>query len=159
MKILLLSDSHGNIDVMKRAAETEQPDAIFHMGDHITDAEALRLMIPAPMFCVAGNTDHALPRELLFDYGGKKFFLTHGDSFGVTSAALDRLSWEGVMGLLRHGISIGANIIAFGHTHKALVYSMNGAWIINPGSIGRGGHTYGVVDITGGALSVVIKEI
>ena len=32
MKILVLSDSHGNIDNMIRAVERESPRAIFHLA-------------------------------------------------------------------------------------------------------------------------------
>ena len=41
MKILVLSDSHGNISNMEAAVEREQPRMILHLGDCWRDAERL----------------------------------------------------------------------------------------------------------------------
>ena len=46
MKILVLSDSHGQMRLMEQAVRTEQPDEIFHLGDHIRDAEQLERTFP-----------------------------------------------------------------------------------------------------------------
>ena len=34
MKILVFSDSHGRIDVMRSIAVKENPDLILHLGDY-----------------------------------------------------------------------------------------------------------------------------
>ena len=41
MKILVLSDSHGNISNMLQAVEREQPRAVYHLGDCLRDGERL----------------------------------------------------------------------------------------------------------------------
>lgn len=41
LKILVLSDSHRAIGAMYDAAMLEDPDAIMHLGDHVSDAEEL----------------------------------------------------------------------------------------------------------------------
>lgn len=33
MRILVLSDSHGNVDNMARAVELTAPDRVLHLGD------------------------------------------------------------------------------------------------------------------------------
>ena len=39
LKILVLSDSHGCLGNMYDAVEREMPDRVFHLGDHLSDAE------------------------------------------------------------------------------------------------------------------------
>ena len=41
MKMLVLSDSHGNVENMARAVEQVQPDRIAHLGDVMRDGEKL----------------------------------------------------------------------------------------------------------------------
>ena len=41
-RVLVLSDSHGNVGNMIRAVKREEPDMILHMGDCVVDADALR---------------------------------------------------------------------------------------------------------------------
>ena len=58
MKILVLSDSHGNISNMEAAVEREQPRMILHLGDCWRDAERLAERYPEiPMEHVPGNCD------------------------------------------------------------------------------------------------------
>ena len=56
MKILVLSDSHGNVDNMARCVEMVGPRHILHLGDCLRDAEALHDLFPdIPMTTVPGN--------------------------------------------------------------------------------------------------------
>ena len=41
-RVLVLSDSHGNVGNMIRAVKREEPDMILHLGDCVVDADALR---------------------------------------------------------------------------------------------------------------------
>ena len=47
MRILVLSDSHGNVDNMARAVELTAPDRVLHLGDCQRDLTALRGRFPA----------------------------------------------------------------------------------------------------------------
>ena len=38
-RVLVLSDSHGNVGNMIRAVKREEPDMILHLGDCVVDAE------------------------------------------------------------------------------------------------------------------------
>lgn len=46
MRILVLSDSHGNVDNMARAVELTVPDRVLHLGDCQRDLTALRARFP-----------------------------------------------------------------------------------------------------------------
>ena len=45
-RVLVLSDSHGNVGNMIRAVKREEPDIILHLGDCVVDADALRREFP-----------------------------------------------------------------------------------------------------------------
>ena len=45
MKILVLSDSHGNLSNMIRAVRLTQPRLILHLGDCWRDGEKLHAML------------------------------------------------------------------------------------------------------------------
>lgn len=60
MKMLVLSDSHGNLDNMVRAVEQTRPNRIVHLGDVMRDGEKLHALFPAiPFDQVPGNCDLA----------------------------------------------------------------------------------------------------
>ena len=46
MKILVLSDSHSSMRLMRRSVDILKPDAVIHLGDYIGDAEALEEEYP-----------------------------------------------------------------------------------------------------------------
>ena len=46
MKILVLSDSHGNVDNMVQAVQQESPHMILHLGDCWRDGERLHEFFP-----------------------------------------------------------------------------------------------------------------
>jgi len=66
-RVLVLSDSHGNVGNMIRAVKREEPDMILHLGDCVVDADALRREFPhITMVNVPGNCDHGeIQRDLL----------------------------------------------------------------------------------------------
>ena len=147
MKILVLSDSHGNIDNMVRAVEKEQPRMIFYLGDCWADAEKLRRRFPdIPMELVPGNCDYRSfeQAERLVFVEDKRIFLCHGHTLGVKQS------------LLRAGYKAEEeklDLLLFGHTHQPLVDMRGRTLFINPGSIGDYFHPfYAVVTIENGKV-------
>ncbi len=152
MKLLILSDSHKKMDYMLRAVEREQPDHIIHLGDHDRDAMRLAERCPdIPLWSVCGNCDYGAGPEVIVDtLGGVRFYITHGHTLRVK------------YGLLRAELAAReaeANILLFGHTHRALCDWHNGLWMLNPGSCsGMGPVTYGVIELTDGNIRPYIFE-
>ena len=85
MKILVLSDSHGNISNMLQAVEREQPRAVYHLGDCWRDGERLRDRVPdLPLEQVPGNCDYfrsSRETEKLLFLEDKRVLLCHGHTY------------------------------------------------------------------------------
>lgn len=148
MKILILSDSHGEQRYMEEAIFREQPDQILHLGDRQRDGERLRANFPhIPFLAVPGNCDIGatdLP-ILLPEFCGCRFFVTHGHLHNVK------------YGLLRLSLAAreaGAQVAVFGHTHSACCERVDGLTLLNPGAAGGGRPSYGVVELTRGQTPV-----
>ncbi len=128
MKVLICSDTHRRHDNYIKVVETEGPfDLMIHCGD----TEGGEYLISEAVRChseiVMGNNDFFsdLPRERIFELGGKKVWVTHGHNYYVsfdTAIIKDEARAKGV------------NVVMFGHTHRPLIE--NGEVLcINPGSI------------------------
>ena len=87
MKILIISDSHGYHDLLRRAIGQEAPiDMLIHAGDVEGDLEQiLGKKREYEIYAVAGNMDwsDSLEDELCFDVCGHRIFLAHGHRYGV----------------------------------------------------------------------------
>ncbi len=144
MKILVLSDSHGNVQNMCTCVEMLHPRHILHLGDCIRDAEELRRLFPdIPMDTVPGNCDWGCPDpgERLIEVGGRRILMMHGHTRGVK---------ETTMRARYAAKEYGADILLFGHTHRACVDYDGSLHMMNPGSIGdRARPAYGVITIEG----------
>ena len=143
MKVLVLSDSHGNIDNMIQAVEREAPRMIFHLGDCWRDAERLRDRFPElPLEQVYGNCDYfrgSRDAEKLLYLGDKRVLLCHGHTYGVKQSLL-------TAGLAAEEQDL--DLFLFGHTHKPLVDKRGKTLFLNPGSIGDYARpTYGIVTL------------
>ncbi|MBR6678280.1 MAG: metallophosphoesterase [Oscillospiraceae bacterium] len=136
MRILILSDSHGNVKNMKLAAERTKPDQIIHLGDHFRDGEALKEAFPLlPVAQVIGNCDlydfsaREGKDQLLLTLDGHRTLLTHGHRYHVKSSLLS-LSYA--------AREVEAELCLFGHTHIPHLQQLDGLTLLNPGSIGNG---------------------
>ena len=119
---------------MVRAIRQQQPDAVFHLGDCERDTQRLEKEFPdLPLYRVCGNCDRepVNPEVLQCTLDGVKFFCTHGDRYGV-KYTLDAL--------LNAAYFAGADIVLFGHTHRALSETMQGLYVVNPGGRRRDVH-------------------
>ena len=159
MKILVLSDTHGNLSRVYSVLNSvgSMLDAVIHCGDYVEDVYTLKNKYPDfRYYYVKGNCDYGSsePADETFVLGGKRFFITHGDKYSVHWNT-DRISYK--------GSELGADICIFGHTHIPLIENYRGMYIMNPGSISRprgsAGYTYGIVKIEDGLLTPSIVEM
>ena len=155
MKIVVFSDSHGKLDWMIAAVETERPDHIFFLGDHERDGWDLSRLYPMiPLNAVKGNCDYGPGLEdWVVELEGVRFLLTHGHLYGAKT---------GCSRLEAAGLRCGADVVCFGHTHRAVDLQEPGRLrMFNPGTIG-GPHgqktTYGVLYVKAGTLTAEIKD-
>lgn len=148
MKLLILSDSHGNQDAMVRAVEQSAPRMIVHLGDCWRDAQRLHRQFPdLDLVQVPGNCDFCpdVAAERLLEVGGKRILLCHGHTFQVKQSLL-----SAAYAAERQQ----ADLLLFGHTHQALQTRRGPLLLVNPGSIGD--HlrpSYAVVRIENGELT------
>ena len=153
MKLLVLSDSHGNVRNMAEAVERTAPRMILHLGDCWRDAEDVACAFPdIPLYQVPGNCDWGmsdLPDVKLVNLDGVKFMLCHGHTFGVKSGystAVSRARRE------------EADVLLCGHTHIPLYEDYGGVQLFNPGSLGYG-HTYGLITTQRGCVTCSVRKL
>ena len=152
MKILVVSDSHGNKDIMLKVTALESPEMILHLGDHDKDCKAIGWEFPnIPIRSVRGNCDFASGGLDIDEFvlGGKRFFMTHGHIYGVKTS---------YSSIINSAACRGADVLLFGHTHVSRYFVFENISIINPGSIGMSGKTYAVLDFKNGEISCEIKD-
>ena len=121
-----------------------QPDLILHAGDIISPAVISTLEVVAPVVMVQGNRDIYLfphvPRKKFFLINGTRLVLMHGHATLVRYIINKikyfllpfRLSWFWPTLIKEKG---DADIVIFGHTHRAMNEIVDGVVFFNPGSI------------------------
>ena len=87
-KLLVLSDSHGARDAIKRILNKEQNnvDAVIFLGDGLRDLEQALAFFPRlRVYSVAGNCDFGAlePLDGLAGFDQTVVFYTHGHMYGV----------------------------------------------------------------------------
>ena len=122
----VISDTHGLLRP-EVAAAFAGVGLILHAGDVCGSAVLEGLSALAPVEAVYGNCDDAhdpaLRRSRLVTLGGVTLYVSHGHELGSPTA--ERM-------LARYA----ADIVIFGHTHKAVVVRQGGRVALNPGAAG-----------------------
>ena len=128
MKIGIISDTHGLLraEVWKRFESVEH---ILHAGDVGPVDLLAELETIAPLTAVWGNTDgwevrERLPEIARVQLGDTRVVVVHGQQFGSPTPE-----------------SVGAahsdaNLIVFGHSHRAAIRRVGSVLAVNPGSAG-----------------------
>ena len=158
MKILVMSDSHGDAAAMTKVLKRceDRVDMCVFLGDGVDAAQyALSLFPRLPRVVVSGNCDSArlapssaFPDEALFEADGVTFLCMHGHRHGVKG---------GVGKAADYAAKKGASVLLYGHTHRkddAVVETEAGeVRAINPGSVGRGGdRSFALVETVRGKI-------
>ena len=139
----------------KARAAAGQLQAVYHLGDGVSDAAPLRERCPQ-VILISGNCDFLSvhPKNVLSEIDGVKIFAAHGHEYGVKN---------GLSAILRAGRNDGAHVVLFGHTHLPCVEMQNGILLVNPGSLTcpnecRKG-TFALLSIDNGKANARIFEV
>jgi putative phosphoesterase len=145
MKVLVVSDSHGSIEILKelKSRYEQEVDAMFHCGDSElpADSEVMKGYIAVRGNC---DIDHRYPNDIVEEIEGKRIFMTHGHRYDV-KASLAKL--------IQKAKANRADFVFFGHSHYAVAEMIGQTLFLNPGSIllprGRKEKTYAIVELDG----------
>jgi putative phosphoesterase len=129
MKYLVVSDNHGDRDILVDLADTYRGkvDRMFHCGDsELEPTDALW----QDFIVVKGNCDYdpEFPNQIVEQTEIDRIFMTHGHlanvRFGLTTLAMQAAEES-------------ANIALFGHTHEIGCEVRANILYLNPGSISQ----------------------
>lgn len=129
MKILIVSDTHRQLQNLKTVLEKVSPiDMLIHLGDVEGQEQQIREMADCHTEIIAGNNDFfsSLEREKSIWIGRYKVLLTHGHYYKVSL---------GTELLASDAAARGFQVALFGHTHRPVVEYHPGIILANPGSL------------------------
>lgn len=139
MKLIIASDSHGSMGILKQIMLREQPFYRFiHLGDGLEDylrlQRSLRGLARADFNCdaifeaVNGNSDPPgmYPEELVLKFDRINCLFTHGHHYQVH---------QGLSTLVQTAKQNRAKYVFYGHTHRPSDETLHGIRLINPGTV------------------------
>ncbi len=133
MKILVVSDTHGHLDLYEKLIQKIKPmDLVIHCGD-IEGQELMfenlnREILGCNSVMVSGNNDFfsELDREASLEIRGHRILVTHGHTMYV-STNTDFIKQE--------AYARGYDIVVYGHTHRPVLDEGGAITALNPGSL------------------------
>jgi putative phosphoesterase len=147
--ILVISDSHGDITALSTAlawAKNTVLDAAVFLGDGAGDlaVASARTGFSLSWYSVRGNGDYgfSIPDNIVMEIPpSHKIFLSHGNRLRVG---------DGKRIIADAARRSGASAALFGHTHIPYCATIDGIFLLNPGSISRprsdSGQTFAVLE-------------
>ena len=151
MKIIVMSDSHGNTEAVEKViAQNPNSDGFYHLGDGWRDFAFGTLESGVFRIGVRGNCDMAsqLPQKDVRTIEEIRVAAQHGEDFhGLADAVL-------------FGTREKAKVVLYGHTHIPNIDFVNGVFLICPGTLKYGAkQTYAVLEIKDGTVKPEIKSL
>lgn len=147
MRIIVFSDTHRNMNAMKKIFErNKDADKFIFLGDGEYELREIKNLYPdKKILSVKGNCDSSNDSPLIgtFCFENTKIIYTHGHKFNVkyTTDNLYHLAKEN-----------NAQIVCFGHSHCRYNGFQDGIHILNPGSASQPRDykppSYAFIDIT-----------
>ena len=149
MKVLVMSDTHGNIENAKYVLEKVIPmgvKVVLHCGDYISDARLLQKFYPeVEIYGVYGNCDVGFGGAYseVVTLEGVRIYMSHGHKYGVKWGEYDEVAID--------AIAHEAQVAVCGHSHEAYLNKQQEVIIMNPGSLTLPRDSrypsYGILDI------------
>ena len=158
MKVLVISDTHGNIQNVIHILKLIRPlgvDTIIHCGDYIDDARRLIKLYPdITVYAVYGNCDglaHKDEYTQIITLEKVPILITHGHRYGI--------KWGDYKELYIDAKAEAAQLAICGHSHAAYLKKEQGIILLNPGSISLprdfNAPSYGIIDLEAGKIKEV----
>jgi hypothetical protein len=152
MKIGIISDTHGNIELVESAAEwliqRQKIAILYHLGDDYDDVKYLGdryvEIVQVPGLYDDRYKDGSLPAKRFEMVQGLTVLIVHSQEKDATREDIRR-----------------ADIIVSGHTHRAEIRLINGRLYINPGHL-KGAldknmpPSFGILTLSDRSVSVAI---
>jgi putative phosphoesterase len=162
MKIGVMSDSHGNIEYVRNAADymmEEEVDYIIHLGDDYYDARVLDILpvnvIKVPGVYEALYKDASVPNRVVKDLAGLRVLITHTKDSHRNDLPDDKIPEE-------YMVSRKVDVVLFGHSHSFCARLEGGILMVNPGHLRaedrKGEATFAILDISNN-ISVKILDM
>lgn len=152
MKILVLSDSHGDkYSLEKSITKENNTDMIIHLGDGLNEFEDIMLNSKITNYCVAGNCDFetTAPYTRIIIAADKRLFIAHGHTFDVK---------ETYSKIIKAAKSENADICLFGHTHMQYKSVIDDMIVLNPGAVNYF-NDYAVIKIVNSNIDISLKSL
>ena len=161
MKIGVMSDSHGNIENVRQAAEymmEAEVEYIIHLGDDYYDARILDIL-PVNVIKVPGSyeavyQDASIPNRLVEEIAGLRILITHTKDSHRNDLPGDKMPEE-------FRASGKVDIVLFGHSHSFYAKLEGGILMVNPGHLKaddkKGEATFALLDINKNSTVTVLK--
>lgn len=122
MKILIMSDNHGDVLTIEQVMEQHKDIRyIFHCGDYCSSHKNDYLIR------VQGNCDYEeISHEKIVELDGLRFLIVHGHLFSRVNL---------VTQLAQYAKTKNCDVVCFGHIHRRVFEVIDGITLINPGSL------------------------
>jgi putative phosphoesterase len=151
MKIVVMSDSHGNTEAVEKViAQNHNADGFYHLGDGWRDFAFIVLEPGVFRIGVRGNCDmtSTLPQKDVRTLEGVRIAAVHGEEFhGLADAVMLAAKYQ-------------AKVVLHGHTHEPKIDFVNGVCVICPGTVKyRAVQTYAVLELKDGAVKPALIRI
>ena len=154
MKILVMSDTHGNVENAKYVLEkviSTGVKTVLHCGDYISDARLLQKFYPEiEVYGVYGNCDVGFGGAYseVVTLEGVAIYMSHGHKYGVKWGEYEEVAID--------AIAHEAQVAVCGHSHEAYLQKEQGILIMNPGSLTLPRDSrypsYGILDLEAGQV-------
>ena len=163
MKIGVMSDSHGNIEYVRQAAEymmEAEVEYIIHLGDDYYDAHVLDILpvevIKVPGVYEAVYQDASVPNRVVKEIAGLEILITHTKDSHRNDLPDDKIPEEYIA-------SRKVDIVLFGHSHSFSAKMVGGILMVNPGHLRaedkKGEATFAILDINIKTIGVEILDM
>ncbi|WP_434414681.1 YfcE family phosphodiesterase [symbiont of Argiope bruennichi] len=155
LKILLVSDNHGDVSVLNKVLlQSDFCNIKVHCGDSVMDEEYIKKHFD---YAVRGNNDfNSLPIEQTFSYEKFRFLVIHGDE----------ITWKRenyFKEFAEYAKKKNCNVVLHGHMHTIVDTTYDGVRIICPGALmyprTSVGKTYMILNVSSSEINIFLKML